>query len=349
MKNKNVVIIIAIILCIVFLVGMRKTANDANSEADNGIKIIGYWENYVDSNYYKPLKLKEVSELYDVINIAFARASKSNDGKVEFALNEYLCKTVNYSKEEFKQDIKEMQKKNKKILISIGGESGGEFKLTNTNEVENFVTSTKAIIDEYGFDGIDIDIESGNVDIEYCKKALTEIYDTYDGNKLLTINSSLTDMKTADVNDGVDNVWYQISRDLKDKIWLVSSRYYNSGTQSGYDFPTVYSREQGHISFITSIAVKQLEDAKLNNNNIGISILATESPITTLPQAYMEPKDIVKALSSIIEGINPKSDYKNFVPPSAHPELKAVTIWSINKDAYHDYRMAKEISKYFEK
>lgn len=185
----------------------------------------------MDSNYYKPLKLIEVDEVYDVINIAFARASAKNDGSVEFALNNYLCQTINYSKEEFKKDIKKKQEENKKIFISIGGEAGGKFKLTNEKEVDNFVNSVKQIVEEYEFDGIDIDIETGDLEVKYCEKALTQLYDLFKGNLLITINSSITGMKSADINEGIDNLWYKVGVDLKDKIWINSTRYYNSGTQ----------------------------------------------------------------------------------------------------------------------
>ena len=108
----------------------------------------------------------------------------------------------------------------------------------------------------------------------------------------------------------------------------------------------IYSREQGHISFITSIAVKQLEDKELNNNNIGITVLAYDYKIESLPQAYMPPKDIVKAISSIMDGIDLNLEYRNFIPPRAYKDLKAFSIWSINKDAYYNYQMAKEIKQY---
>ncbi|MBQ9297441.1 MAG: hypothetical protein IJ223_00120 [Clostridia bacterium] len=93
--------------------------------------------------------------------------------------------------------------------------------------------------------------------------------------------------------------------------------------------------------------MKQLEDKKINNNNIGITILAfNEKEEETLPQAYIEPDKIVDALSSIIEGIDLRVEYKNFIPPRAHPEFKSVTIWSINNDAYYNYKMAETIHNY---
>ena len=64
--------------------------------------IAGYWENYVSRN---PIKLSEISPLYEIINITFARDSGNSNGGLNFELNKYLSDTLSYSKDEFKKDI----------------------------------------------------------------------------------------------------------------------------------------------------------------------------------------------------------------------------------------------------
>lgn len=63
----------------------------------------------------------------------------------------------------------------------------------------------------------------------------------------------------------------------------------------------------------------------------------------------MEPIKIVDALTTIIEGKSSQydTDYRPYVPKRAYPELKAVTIWSINKDACMNYEMVNAISQHF--
>lgn len=341
-----VVILVVALLCIIYMANSIKKHRISKTQTidklDDGYLIAGYWENYVDKN---PMKLSEILDLYDIINVTFARNSSRNDGTVTFELNEYLCKKINYSKNEFIEDIKELQNKGKKVLAAIGGEQGGSFKITNDDEVNNFARSLMNVVDEYNFDGIDIDIETGNLEIDYMEKAISIFWEQYNGNKIITLNSSLTDMKSADVNEGKDNFWYKFAVDMKDKLAIVSSRYYNSGTQSGYDYKTIYSREQGHESFIASIVAKQLEDKNLANN-IGITILGMNEEVKGLPQAYMEPNKIINALKIITEGKNLNLDYRNFIPVRAYPELKAVSIWSINGDALNNYQMVNSINEY---
>ena len=54
-------------------------------------------------------------------------------------------------------------------MISIGGTNGGNICITNDDEANNFASSLIEIIDEYNFNGIDI--ETGKIDINYFEKS----------------------------------------------------------------------------------------------------------------------------------------------------------------------------------
>ncbi len=59
----------------------------------------------------------------------------------------------------FKSDVAYLQSIGKKVLISLGG--GGQVVTLNTAEdLSNFVRSVTAIVEKYGFDGVDLDIET---------------------------------------------------------------------------------------------------------------------------------------------------------------------------------------------
>lgn len=309
--------------------------------------ICGYWCNYISSDDFVPMKLSDIPDYYEVINVAFARSDGNKNGAIKFELNEYLSETLNYSNEEFKKDIIDLQNKNKKVILSIGGSNDKNINITNEDEALNFANSVIEKINEYNFNGIDIDIENGNIETKYFEDAIMKISDNYASNLFITINSSATEMRSTNVNNGIDNIWYRISKDLKDILALISIRYYNSGMQRGFDYEQIYSREQGHISFITALATKFLEDKNFNHRQVGICILGYNEPQgDDLPQAFMEADKIVLALSSLIEGKDVHDSYKNFIPPTSYPDIGPTTIWSINNDAYNNYEMSRSIYSY---
>jgi len=125
--------------------------------------LIGYYHTW--NNGGNPfIKLRDVDKNWDVINISFAEpvSAGSTDGKMQFNISGL---TADYTKADFKKDVKELQAQGKKIVLSIGGYEG-YFSLTSQSAVNQFVSDIKSIVDEYGFDGIDIDLEQSSVQFE---------------------------------------------------------------------------------------------------------------------------------------------------------------------------------------
>ncbi|MFC6980424.1 glycosyl hydrolase family 18 protein [Microbulbifer taiwanensis] len=111
---------------------------------------MGYWHNFDNgSGLYR---ISEVSDVWDVIVVAFA--DDAGNGSVAFNLDPGL------DRQQFIADIAAKRAAGKIVVLSFGGQNG-TVTLNNAENVTNFVDSTAAIIDEYGFDGIDIDLESG--------------------------------------------------------------------------------------------------------------------------------------------------------------------------------------------
>ena len=115
--------------------------------------LVGYWHNWSDVNApYIPLDL--VDNRYNVIEVAFAVPTSSSDMTMLFTPDGI---TTN----QFINKIQSVQSQGKKVLISIGG-ANTSIDLTTTTNKNAFITSMTGIINNYGFDGIDIDIENGN-------------------------------------------------------------------------------------------------------------------------------------------------------------------------------------------
>ena len=112
--------------------------------------LVGYWHNF--DNGTGIIKLKDVSPKWDVINVSFGETG-GDRSTVEFS-------PVYGTDAEFKSDISYLKSKGKKVVLSIGGQNGVVLLPDNAAK-DRFINSIQSLIDKYGFDGIDIDLESG--------------------------------------------------------------------------------------------------------------------------------------------------------------------------------------------
>ncbi|MGC1785056.1 MAG: glycosyl hydrolase family 18 protein [Acidobacteriaceae bacterium] len=122
----------------------------AQTHPPNGHQLIGYWDGHSSA---KMLPLRDVSPQWDVVIVAFAPPAKGSTSRL------FFVPPIGQTPEQFKSDIAYLQSKGKKVLISLGG--GGEVVVLNSPEdFRNFVSSVSAIVQEYGFDGVDLDLET---------------------------------------------------------------------------------------------------------------------------------------------------------------------------------------------
>uniref|UniRef100_UPI000ADA130C glycosyl hydrolase family 18 protein n=2 Tax=Streptomyces TaxID=1883 RepID=UPI000ADA130C len=109
-------------------------------------------------------RLADVPDSWDIIDLAFGEPTSPTSGDIRFSLcPRSECPNVE-TKDEFKAAVKAKQAQGKKVLISIGGQNG-QVQLSTTAARDKFVSSVSAIIDEYGLDGLDIDLEGHSLSL----------------------------------------------------------------------------------------------------------------------------------------------------------------------------------------
>ncbi len=125
-------------------------------------KLIGYWHNFVNGAGC-PIPLNQMSKDWDIIDIAFADNDRNSTGRVHFNLynGDIRSTCAPIDPVQFKQDIKALQAEGKIFVLSLGGAEGTITLNTDSDEAA-FVESLTAIIKEWGFDGLDVDYESGS-------------------------------------------------------------------------------------------------------------------------------------------------------------------------------------------
>jgi chitinase len=279
--------------------------------------VTGYWQNF--NNGATVQKLKDVQDEYDIIAVAFADAT-GTPGQVDFKLDP----AVGYgSEDEFKADIKAKQDAGKSVIISVGGEKGA-VSVNDSASADNFANSISALMDEYGFNGVDIDLENG-LNSTYMTQALKAVHAKH-SDVVVTMAPQTIDMQSP------DREYFKTALAIKDFLTVVNMQYYNSGSMNGCD-GKVYS--QGSVDFLTALACIQLENG-LDPSQVGIGVPASTSGAGS---GYVEPSVVNAALDCLAKG----SGCGSFKPDKTYPGIRGAMTWSTNWDASNGSNWSKTV------
>ncbi|WP_432049027.1 chitinase [Streptomyces asiaticus] len=270
--------------------------------------VTGYWQNF--NNGAAVQKLRDVQDQYDIIAVAFADAT-GTPGAVDFTLDP----AVGYgSEQQFKDDIKAKQAAGKSVVISIGGQNG-TVSINDSASANNFANSVYALMREYGFNGVDIDLENG-LNATYMTQALRSLSAKAGSGLVITMAPQTIDMQST------SNAYFQTALNIKDILTVVNMQYYNSGSMLGCD-GKVYS--QGSVDFLTALACIQLEGG-LSPSQVGLGLPASTRGAGS---GYVSPTVVNNALDCLARGTNCGS----FKPSRTYPGLRGAMTWSTNWDA----------------
>ncbi|AKH84507.1 chitinase [Streptomyces sp. CNQ-509] len=271
--------------------------------------VTGYWQNF--NNGAAVQKIRDVSSQYDIIAVAFADATAA-PGAVTFNLDS--AGLGGYTVAEFKQDIAAKQQAGKSVIISVGGEKG-TVAVNSSTAAANFANSLYSLMTEYGFDGVDIDLENG-LNSTYMTQALRSLSQKAGPDLVITMAPQTIDMQST------AGEYFKTALNIKDILTVVNMQYYNSGTMLGCD-GGVYA--QGTINFLTALACIQLEGG-LAPSQVGLGLPASTR---AAGGGYTAPSVVNAALDCLTRGTNCGS----FKPPRTYPDLRGAMTWSTNWDA----------------
>ncbi|WSX64760.1 glycoside hydrolase family 18 protein [Streptomyces sp. NBC_00986] len=271
--------------------------------------VTGYWQNF--NNGATVQKLSAVSSQYDIIAVAFADAT-STPGAVSFTLDS--AGLGGYTVDQFKADIAAKHAAGKKVVISIGGQNG-TISVSDSTSATNFANSVYSLMQTYGFDGVDIDLENG-INATYMTQALRSLSSKAGSSLVITMAPQTIDMQST------SNAYFQTALNIKDILTVVNMQYYNSGTMLGCD-GKVYG--QGTVDFLTALACIQLQGG-LAPSQVGLGLPASTSAAGS---GYVSPTIVNNALDCLTAGTN----CGTFKPSKTYPDLRGAMTWSTNWDA----------------
>ncbi|MFI8350283.1 chitinase [Streptomyces sp. NPDC085596] len=271
--------------------------------------VTGYWQNF--NNGAAVQKISDVPSAYDIIAVAFADAT-STPGAVSFSLDS--AGLNGYTVDQFKADIRAKQAAGKKVIVSVGGERG-TVAVSDTASANNFANSVYSLMQTYGFDGVDIDLENG-LNPTYMSQALRSLSSKAGSSLIITMAPQTIDMQST------SGSYFQTALNVKDILTVVNMQYYNSGSMLGCD-GKVYS--QGSVDFLTALACIQLEGG-LAPSQVGLGLPASTRGAGS---GYVSPAVVNNALDCLAKGTGCGS----FKPSRTYPDLRGAMTWSTNWDA----------------
>jgi chitinase len=326
--------------------------------------LAGYWHNWQakDSGF---IRLREVSSHFDLIYVAFAVSAspngKSRTGQMIFQ----PCEST--SKSEIQFDISYLQKRRKKVLISIGG-ANGSADLASAEACDNFVESMIKIVRDYGFDGIDVNLEGkvfledGDTDIHnphsptviYLIKAIRQIKEHFGPSFIISMSP-----ETGTVQGGFSaygqsqGAYLPVIHNLRDILTYVHVQNYTSRSLPALDgkiYPT------GTADFLTAMTEMLLVNFNINgeDGNVFPALQPEQVAIGLLAApcvgcgGYTPAEEVRKAVDYLMTGRPFGGAYK-LRRPEGYPALRGIMMWSINWDAAYNLQFSLAARQYIDR
>ncbi len=285
--------------------------------------LTGYWQNF--NNGATVQKISDVPAAYDLIAVAFADADASRPGGITFTLDS--AGLNGYTVAQFKADIAAKQAAGKKVILSVGGERG-TISVANSTAAANFASSALSVLREYGFNGIDIDLENG-VNAQYMGQALQSLRSSFGSGLIIAMAPQTIDMQSPSFE------YFKLALNIKDILTVVNVQYYNSGAMNGCN-GQVYS--QGTVDFITAQACIMLQGG-LRPDQVGLGLPASSRGAGS---GYVSPTIVNNALDCLTKGTNCGS----FKPSTTWPTLRGAMTWSTNWDALNGNAFSNQVGSH---
>lgn len=321
-----------------------------------GPDLVGYWHNWNDGNA-PYLELSQVDPRYTVIEVSFAVPAAGSTYDMVFAPAETAPAT-------FIADVAALQAQGKKVLISIGG-ANATVHLDSDAERDQFVISMLDILDTYGFDGIDIDLEGASVAISggtianptdariiRLIDAVNSIADQYESANGVPMMLTMAP-ETAYVQGGMSaygGIWgayLPLIDALRNRLDILQVQLYNSGSMYGID-GGIYT--QGTADFIVSQTEALLQGFQTNGGFF--APLPPEKVAIGLPACplaagggYVSPAVLEQAVD-YLRGTGPQPG--SYQRVATYPTLRGLMTWSINWDATGNCAVPGEYAQAFE-
>ncbi|MFF2192912.1 chitinase [Streptomyces sp. NPDC058157] len=316
------------------------------------------------------LRMADVPDSWDVIDLAFGEPTSATSGDIRFQLCPVSACPGAETPAEFKAAVKAKRAAGKKVLLSIGGQNG-QVQLTTTAARDAFVSSVSRIIDEYGLDGVDVDFEghslslaTGDTDfrapttpaIVNLIAALKTLKARYGSGFVLTMAPETFFVQLGyqyygsgpwGGQDPRAGAYLPVIHALRDDLTLLHVQDYNSGPIMGLDGQY---HSMGGADFHTAMTDMLLTGFPVAGNTsrvfpplrpdqIAIGLPATPNA----GNGHTPPAEVTKTLDCLTK----HTACGPYQPHGTWPALRGLMTWSINWDHFGGWEFSRNFDAYY--
>ncbi|MTH15349.1 glycosyl hydrolase family 18 protein [Flavobacterium sp. LC2016-01] len=320
--------------------------------------ILGYahsWENTSAPFLYFS---QMVGSKFNVVDYSFVETVNRDGYTPILTTNDtrYLTNGV-FNKQLLKNDIKSLRDSGVPVIVSIGGQNG-HVVLDNVTQKNIFVNALKAIIDEYQFDGVDLDFEGGSMnfnagglrDISYAGISayprLKNIVDAckelkaYYGPGFLLTAAPETQYVQGGYSTYTDTFgsFLPIIQNLRNELDLLAVQLYNTGGENGLDGQYYGTAKKANM--VTALTDMVIKGYNIGTTGMHFDGLPASKVLIALPacpsaagSGYLTPAEGISAMNYLRTGTTFSGRTYTMQPGGPYPSLRGLMTWSVNWDA----------------
>ena len=294
----------------------------------SGKVLSGYWY-----GWNNPVAISDINPLYNLIDIAFYNAASPSSPLPALDPN------IINNEAAVKAGIKQQQSVGHKVILSLGGQN--DFTAINAGNVKQFESNTLAIINKYGFNGIDIDLEGeparDQSNAQYIPEALKYLKTELGPSFIITAAPEFPNLRTG------SSIYPTLLASLGSDLTFLQPQIYNQGgdginvsssDQAKFRVPSYLAQNNAefHAQFLYLI-MKYLSNTDPSDTNFAVKVdpakLLIGLPATTSAagSGYTEPAVVQQA-------------YNFFQQQKLN--ISGLMTWAVNYDHNNNWQFALE-------
>ncbi|MGL4537541.1 MAG: glycosyl hydrolase family 18 protein [Cetobacterium sp.] len=302
--------------------------------------LIGYWSSWGGNGPTSYIDLEETPTEYDTIVVSFIEAPDHLVPVFDPEVSGQVTKA------QFKQKVSRMKAKGHNVIIAIGGQNG-VFHIKSEADKQVFKNGVINIIEEYGFNGFDIDLEgqsaqNGTVYIVDAIKEIIEYFRAKDPNFIYSMAPEVAYL----INIQFGTLYVDLIKKTKHLITTIHPQYYNAPGTGVYPFDgsgvAIDCKNQARfIPEFTEALIKGHDGPAWGGQ------YAQLFPIGPIPEEILAiglPSGFGAAGTGAINDMNVFVEAWREVQRRGYSNVKGFMTWSIDWDKYHNWQFKNALA-----